>query len=210
MKTVLDYLLTSKYVNSMSNNNSTKDKILDIASKILQERGYNGFSYSHISTELGIRNAAIHYHFPSKADLGTALIERYQSQFNSWMNHNQAKYANQYEKLLDAYISIMRSYIKKQHTICPLAVLESNYAVLPENMQLLTTSLSKDIRAWLTQILTAGKASASFKFIGSPENKALLLSAALQGASMLAQVESAEIFESTVTQVKSELGLSHE
>ena len=65
---LLDYLLTSKYVNSMPVPLSTKDKILDLASNMLQEHGYNGFSYGHISKQLGVRNAAVHYHFPTKAD----------------------------------------------------------------------------------------------------------------------------------------------
>jgi len=203
-----DFLLTSKYAGGMSDPVSTKDKILDIASRVLQERGYNGFSYSHISKELGIRNAAIHYHFPSKADLGAAMIQRYQEQFSTWMKHNQHKYADQYEKLLEAYISISRSFVKKQRTICPLAVLVSNYTVFPETMQQQTLSLSKEIRAWFTQILASGRTASVFKFEGSPENKSLLLSAALQGASMMANVESADIFEATVIQIKCDLGVA--
>jgi len=191
----------------MSDALSTKDKIITIASKILQDRGYNGFSYGHISKELGIRNAAIHYHFPSKSDLGSAMIQHYQNQFTSWMTHNEQKYANQHEKLLDSYIAIPRSFINKQHTVCPLAVLEANYTVFPENMQLLTQTLSQDIRAWFTRILSAGKLAGSFTFEGTAENKALILSAALQGASMMAQVESSRLFEATVLQIKHELGL---
>ncbi|MFV2060947.1 MAG: TetR/AcrR family transcriptional regulator [Gammaproteobacteria bacterium] len=194
----------------MSATLSTKEKILNIASKILQDRGYNGFSYSHISKQLGIRNAAIHYHFPTKSDLGNAMIQAYQNQFTSWMNHNEQKFAGQYDKLLESYIAIPRSFINKQHTVCPLAVLEANYTIFPEGMQTLTQQLSKDIRAWFTRILSNGRTAGIFKFEGPAENKALMLSAALQGASMMAHVESPEIFESTVLQIKRELGIYHE
>jgi AcrR family transcriptional regulator len=194
----------------MSETLSTKDKIINIASMILQDRGYNGFSYSDISKQLGIRNAAIHYHFPTKSDLGAAMIERYQSQFGSWMSHNEQKYANQYEKLLESYIAIPRSFINKEHTVCPLAVLESNYTIFPEAMQVLTKSLSKDIRTWLTRILDSGRNAGAFKFEGTAENKSLILSAALQGASMMAHVDSPDIFETTVLQLKRELGLEYE
>ena len=55
----------------------TKKEILKLAEQLFQTKGYNGFSYSDISSVLGIKNAAIHYHFPSKADLGVALVRRY-------------------------------------------------------------------------------------------------------------------------------------
>ena len=194
----------------MSDSISTKDKILDLASNMLQEQGYNGFSYGHIAKQLGVRNAAIHYHFPTKADLGVAMIQRYRDHFASWQSHNQRKYADQHEKLLDAFIAVSRSFIKKQRTVCPLAILESNYTVFPHGMQVLTISLSKDIRAWCTQILISGKQAAVFKFDCPAETKALLISAALQGASMMAQAESADIFDTTVAQIKRELGLSND
>ncbi|MFV1983763.1 MAG: TetR/AcrR family transcriptional regulator [Thiohalomonadales bacterium] len=194
----------------MSNPTSTKDKILEFTSIVLQERGYNGFSYSHISKQLGIRNAAIHYHFPTKADLGVAMIQCYQSQFGSWLAYNELQYTHQYEKLFEAYIAISRSFIKKQNAICPLAVLEANYSVFPENMQKLTQILSKDIRSWFTQILTAGRKTSVFKFDGSPENKSILILAALHGASMMVNGEFVDIFETTVTQIKLELGLIDE
>ena len=66
---------------SARNDESTSTRILDTAEALLQVRGYNGFSYADISTELGITKAALHYHFPGKADLGLALITRYADRF---------------------------------------------------------------------------------------------------------------------------------
>ena len=57
----------------------TRERILDEAERLMGARGYSGFSYQDISRPLGIRNAAIHYHFPAKADLGLAVIERYRA-----------------------------------------------------------------------------------------------------------------------------------
>ncbi len=62
----------------------TRKDILNAAEQFLQLRGYNGFSYHHISAELGVRNAAVHYHFPTKADLGAAVIRRFRENFRWW------------------------------------------------------------------------------------------------------------------------------
>src|SRR5688572_6937724 len=59
----------------------TADRILDVAERLVQVHGFNGFSYADISTKVRIRKASLHYHFPTKAGLGTALIARYQAAF---------------------------------------------------------------------------------------------------------------------------------
>src|SRR5437763_1664618 len=67
-----------------SRRRDTGEEILNAAEELLQRRGYNAFSYHHIAIQLGVRNAAIHYHFPSKEDLGVALVTRYQKRFHEW------------------------------------------------------------------------------------------------------------------------------
>ena len=59
----------------------TASRILDIAERLVQVRGFNGFSYADIASELKISKASLHYHFAGKADLGEALIRRYAARF---------------------------------------------------------------------------------------------------------------------------------
>ncbi|MDF2795086.1 MAG: transcriptional regulator, TetR family [Pseudomonas orientalis] len=47
------------------------------ARKMVQTRGYNGLSFRELAKEVGIKSASIHYHFPTKGDLGAALAKRY-------------------------------------------------------------------------------------------------------------------------------------
>jgi AcrR family transcriptional regulator len=191
----------------MGKESDTKDKILDLAVDLLQDRGYNGFSYSHISEQLGIKNAAVHYHFPSKADLGTALIQRFRAQFASWTAHLQSKYPNQFLKHLDGYIAIPRSFMKREKLVCPLGVLESDFNILPDAMRIETRGLSRDMRRWFTGVLEMGRRQGVFNFSGPAEDKAVMITAALQGASFMASAESQTVFEITVRQIKRDLGV---
>src|SRR3954454_13200298 len=59
----------------------TATRILDIGEGLVQVRGFNGFSYADVAAELDMTKAALHYHFPGKAELGGALIERYTERF---------------------------------------------------------------------------------------------------------------------------------
>ena len=59
----------------------TAQRILDIAERLVQTRGFNGFSYADIAQTMRVTKASLHYHFPAKADLGKRLIERYEANF---------------------------------------------------------------------------------------------------------------------------------
>src|SRR5688500_19860163 len=62
-------------------NADTSERILDSAERLVQTRGFNGFSYADVAAELGVTKASLHYHFPGKAELGEALIGRYATRF---------------------------------------------------------------------------------------------------------------------------------
>src|ERR1700730_8911029 len=89
---------------------TTTTRILDVAERLVQTRGFNGFSYADIAGELGITKASLHYHFASKAELGEALIERYSARFlealeriagtSSGANSKLDAYANLYVEVL--------------------------------------------------------------------------------------------------------------
>ena len=72
---------------------------MDLAESFLQDKGFNGFSYAHIAAELGVKNAAIHYHFPSKEELVCAVIQRYRDRFQLWINNSRVKNLLPLEKL---------------------------------------------------------------------------------------------------------------
>src|SRR5215212_6693077 len=88
----------------------TADRILDLAERLVQTRGFNGFSYADIASELGVTKASLHYHFPTKAELGRCLINRYGEAFaqaladidadSSDAREKLRRYANLYARVL--------------------------------------------------------------------------------------------------------------
>ena len=68
---------------------TTRDHVLDVAERLAQTRGFNGFSYADISAELGITKASLHYHYRTKTELGCAIIERYGERFRAALGQIQ-------------------------------------------------------------------------------------------------------------------------
>src|SRR5271168_3279858 len=60
---------------------STRSRILDVGERLVQIRGFNGFSYADVAAELSVTKASLHYYFPGKADLAEAIITRYAERF---------------------------------------------------------------------------------------------------------------------------------
>lgn len=186
----------------------TKQRILDEAESLLQALGYNGFSYKHIAEKLGIRNAAIHYHFAAKSDLGEAVVRRFRERFAEWRDRHERKHAENAVRLLDGFIAIPRSYARRNGVVCPVGALEREFEVLPDGMRVQTRLLSEDMLAWLRDLLERGRAAGAFRFEGTAAEKALLVFAALQGASLMASAGEPRSFEVVVRQVRKELGVS--
>ena len=53
---------------------STHDSLIELTDTLIQQNGYQGFSYADLADGLGIRKASIHYHFQTKTDLGLAYV----------------------------------------------------------------------------------------------------------------------------------------
>ncbi|HMK98534.1 MAG TPA: helix-turn-helix domain-containing protein [Acidimicrobiales bacterium] len=58
---------------------STRERILDVATDLFIEKGYDKTSLREIADRLGFTKAALYYHFPSKEDILGALHQRLHS-----------------------------------------------------------------------------------------------------------------------------------
>jgi TetR/AcrR family transcriptional regulator len=53
-----------------------KDEILDVATELFAERGYEGVSMNDVAERVGMRKASLFYHYPSKDALYEASLDR--------------------------------------------------------------------------------------------------------------------------------------
>lgn len=188
----------------MVRNTNTKRAILDLAESLLQDKGFNGFSYAHIASELGVKNAAIHYHFPSKEDLGCAIVQRYRDRFQLWINNSRVKDLSPQEKLnwfFDIYANLRADHGK----VCIAGALETEFNSIPAALAEQTGVLTSELLAWLTATLTEGREAGVFQFNGEPANKAALILSSVQGALQMARALGQEKFQAVIQQNKQDL-----
>ncbi|RQO78264.1 TetR/AcrR family transcriptional regulator [Aquitalea sp. FJL05] len=184
--------------------NDTSKRILDIAEQLLLTRGFNAFSYQHISSELGVRNAAIHYHYPKKTDLGVALIQRYRRRFQRFVD---AQHTLAPQQQLERYFTLTDAYFEHDQQICPSGILTTEYQTLPPEMQAEANAFVDEMRDWAVRIAEAGRSDGSMQYAGTAQAMGLLMLAALQGGLQLARTDQS-VLPALKIQIRALLGLA--
>ncbi len=183
---------------------NSKKTIMNLAESLLQDKGFNGFSYAHIATQLGVKNAAIHYHFPTKEALACAVIQRYRERFKLWTNNSRVKDLPHQQKL-DWFFSIYSDFRADNGKVCLVGSLEAEFNSIPEQVQKEVRALSTDMFTWLEATLREGREAGAFSFKGEPVNKAALIGSSLQGALQMARAMGTKRFRDVIEQHKLDL-----
>ncbi len=191
----------------MPKSGDTKQRILDLAEHLIMSRGYNGFSYKDIASALNVRNAAIHYHFPTKKDLGVAVIQRVQARFREWDAMSAARRLSPVD-MLDQAIETYIGYLDSDRYVCLGGSLETDFRTLPTEMQKEVRIYAAEILTWMRNLLSRGREEGLLTFSGPSEDKAFFIIASIQGALQMARVSDKALFYRTVDRLKAELGLS--
>jgi TetR/AcrR family transcriptional repressor of nem operon len=175
---------------------SATGRILDIAEQLAQTRGFNGFSYADIAQELLVTKASLHYHFPSKADLGRALIERYHLVFAQALAAIDQQTHKPREKLR-RYVGLYDSVMRKNR-MCLCGMLAAEYATLPGPMQDELRRFFDANEIWLAAVLEDGRETGDLAFVGPVRQRARSFLGALEGAMLVARAYGdARRFQST-------------
>jgi TetR/AcrR family transcriptional repressor of nem operon len=162
-----------------------REQILASAQRLVQQRGFNGFSYADVAEEVGIRKASLHHYFPGKTDLGQALIDSYTAQLEQALRHVNHTTPRADAKL-QAYAGIYRASLEAGR-MCLGGMLAADALTLDPAMLPSLKGFFARNTEWLTEVLAAGQSQRLFKLTGSAADHARMFLSALQGALLIAR-----------------------
>jgi TetR/AcrR family transcriptional repressor of nem operon len=171
--------------NAIKSAPTTRDQVLDVAERLAQTRGFNGFSYADIAAELGITKASLHYHFPTKTDLGCAIIERYGQRFRAALDQIGVT-SRAASRQLGAYVELYADVLRSDR-LCLCGMLAAEYSTLPDPMRRAIRSFFEANEAWLAGLLETGRKAGELTFDGTAAEAANALTSTLEGAMLLAR-----------------------
>jgi TetR/AcrR family transcriptional regulator, transcriptional repressor for nem operon len=163
----------------------TRSLILDVAERLVQDRGFNGFSYADVAKELSITKPALHYHFAGKAELGEALISRYAARFAealAGIDADMAAAPAKLEAYTDLYLNVLRD-----KRMCLCGMLAAEYQTLPKPMTESVIRFFDDNEDWLEGVLEQGRHDGTLRFEGTTTESARMIVGTLEGAMLVAR-----------------------
>lgn len=160
----------------MTNEPTMRDKILHAAERRVRASGFAEMSFRDVATDVGVKSASVHYHFPTKADLGVAIVAEYAKRFSQALDRVDTTNAL---AAFDAYAALYDVALVVDEAICLCAIMGAESIGLPQPVNDQTRAFFQVNLTWLEQLFKT--------HTGAPQpNLARLVVTALEGAIIVA------------------------
>ena len=178
----------------------TRQIIMNAARVMVQARGYNALSFREIGKEIGIKSASIHYHFPTKGDLGAALAHQYTEDALAFFG-TLKEAALEPTTCMEKYTGIFREALLNNNRMCLAGIMAAEHDDLSPEVRIEVDRFTDENIRWLTEILAGKKTGLSDEQLRS---QALAIFSAIEGAQLVARGRGdVAVFDQTIATYRS-------
>lgn len=164
----------------------TRTLLLDHAEAAARMRGFDAFSYADLAAEVGIRKASIHHHFPRKADLALALIERYIARMAAQLDLLSAAEQRGAARLRGV-CGGFRAALDEGRKLCLCVAFAAGRDSLDVPVIARIADYHERLTGWLADCFARGAADGSIANVGDPLAEARAALALFEGAQLIAR-----------------------
>jgi TetR/AcrR family transcriptional regulator, transcriptional repressor for nem operon len=161
----------------------TREVIMAIAKPMVQARGYNALSFRDVAREVGVKSASVHYHFPTKGDLGAALAGRYADEAKAFFDGLSLE-PSAFDQTITAYTGVFRSALENDNRMCLCGIMAAEYDGLPAAVRTQIDRFTDVNVEWLAMILSRHKPKVKTETI---REQAVAAFAAIEGAQLVSR-----------------------
>jgi TetR/AcrR family transcriptional repressor of nem operon len=162
----------------------TREKIMAAARKTVQAHGYTALSFRDLAAEVGIKSASVHYHFPTKGDLGAALARRYTEDGITYLGNLMEAHKDARTRV-KKYAEIFRAALADDNRMCLCGIMSAEHNDLPPEVRAEVNRFNDANVDWLTEVLTQDAAESKSK--KAVRRQAMSIFAAIGGAQLMAR-----------------------
>ena len=193
--------LTYRKVGAMD----TRQKILNVAQRLIQTRSFHGFSFQDIAEEVGIRKASLYHYFDSKDQVAIAVLDRAADWVRAQMEKTEGQEPSQ---RLEAYFDMFRVIHGKGERMCPGGSFGAVFGAVSSPIHAALHRFSQMHLNLLEGIMREGVARGQFS-IGDqrPREVAVQILASIQGALLTGRMtEDPHVIDAVATELRSYSG----
>ncbi|HEY9825718.1 MAG TPA: TetR/AcrR family transcriptional regulator [Stenomitos sp.] len=150
-------------------------EILEAAEIRIRRGGFEAVSYRDLAADVGIKAASVHYHFPQKALLGAAVVDRYSDKVAAALGPvdlTQATVEDHLQRLCDCYAAA----VQDDGMICLGCMLGAESKDLPEAVSAAARRFFTWLLDWIESVLgeRADAATLAIQMIGTLQGTMIL------------------------------------
>jgi len=165
---------------------NTVEKIMNVASEMVQTRGYHAFSYRDISERIGIKTSSIHYYYPSKADLAKALLQKIRGMFEEALAGIDAEGVDTKTRLRK-FTEIFLDTYGDEGRLCPFCMVATSQNTIPEDVQIEVRAFWSKGEKWVQNLLEKGQECGELESIDSDQLISRMMISSMEGAMVVAK-----------------------
>jgi TetR/AcrR family transcriptional regulator, transcriptional repressor for nem operon len=159
------------------------ERVVDAAERLVQQFGFNGFSYDDISREIDIKKPSIHHHFRTKSELVQVIVQRYAHRFDGALSAIDAGGGDAVARL-HGYGELFARTYEQERRLCVCGILGAEAASISPAVAMEVDDFFRLNLEWLARTLDAGMAAGLLRR-GDSAAQAYGLLCALEGAMMV-------------------------
>ncbi len=171
-----------------------KEELLQVAQIKVREGGYNNFSFRELAKDVGIKSASVHYHFPTKADLGAELAKQYTDAFINALGDVKAL-SDAGKNPLAVYVAQFKNALHQDKKMCLCGLLGAEADILPEQVLSEIKRFFRKNIEWVEQAYLCTETTDALQ----AKRSAMQMISLLEGAMMISiAVEDHSIFDNVI------------
>ena len=171
----------------------TKTQILESAERMTKLKGFDAFSYRDISEEVGIKTSSIHYYFPTKSDLATALVDRYTASFLEIFEDLLGQNTSGFERMKGLF-NVVASVSGDDKNFCLCGMLAADIHTISETGKSKLAHFFNRFESGIERLLKDGLEDGSIHSSIRPKSSAIEMTATIEGAMLIARVKNRETY----------------
>lgn len=160
----------------------TRERIMGVARAMVQAHGYNALSFRDVAQAVGVKSSSVHYHFPTKGDLGAALARRYADEAEAALQALSDSLGD-LAACFEIYTGIFRAALADDNRMCLCGIMSAEHDDLPAEVRAEVDRFTEINLRWL-DVALAGRPGRE----ASPlREQAVAVFAAIEGAQLVAR-----------------------
>jgi len=186
---------------------SSRERILKVARKLINERGITGTSLRDLEEESRLSRGSIYYFYKSKEELGKNVLQMARNDFFEFLEESLSG-DSAYEKLKNHFSGVVGRQLSRRFVGgCIFGNTAIEMSDRNDDFRLFVRDVFEEWRARLEEVLREGKVSGEFRGDFDEREVSRLLVAAIEGGIMLTKTEkAAEPLEDVLNSVLALLG----